>query len=70
MYCHSGTSLVHKLAEVHRLVHSHQPISIVLMVNLAASARSPATADVAAGVEWMWGWFWVDAEAVGHDFGG
>ena len=46
LHCTSGTSLVHKSAEVHRLVHSHQTISVVLMAKSAAARRSPAAADV------------------------
>jgi hypothetical protein len=46
-------SLVHKSAEVHRLVHSHQTISMVLMAESAASARSPATEEALEGIGWL-----------------
>jgi hypothetical protein len=52
------------------LVHIHQTISVVLMARSTASARSPAATDVADDVGWVEGWFWGDAVAAGHGFGG
>jgi hypothetical protein len=52
------------------LVHSHQTISVVLMAESAASARSPTAADVTDDVGWVKMWFWGIAEAAGHGFGG
>jgi hypothetical protein len=44
---------VHKLAEVHQLVHSYQTVSMVLMTETAADGQSPADADVADDVGWV-----------------
>jgi hypothetical protein len=51
-------------------VHSHQTIAVDLMAETAISGRSPAAADVADDVGWVQGWFWGDAVAAGHGFGG
>jgi hypothetical protein len=66
----SCTSFVHKSADVHQLVQSHQTISVVLMAKSANSGRSPATLEALEGIGWLGGWFGCGAEAAGHGFDG
>ena len=70
LYLPPCTSFVHKSAEVHQLVQSHQTISVVLMAKSATSRQSPAMVEALEGIGWLWGWFWGGAEAAGHGFDG
>jgi hypothetical protein len=70
LHAPSCTSFVHKSADVHQLVQSHQTISVVLMAKSAAWRRSPATVEALQGIGWLGGWFGGSAEAAGHGFDG
>ena len=52
------------------LCASIRPFSVVLMAEMAAAGQSPAAADVDDDGGWVYGWFWGDAAAVCHGFGG
>jgi hypothetical protein len=44
---------VHKLAEVHQLVHAIRPSTVVLIAKLTAARQLLATEEVAEGVGWL-----------------